>query len=105
MKTEQYLLTVLAEECAEVAQRATKAIRFGLTEVQPGQPHNNAERMLDEIVDLCVILSMLQKDCGLGQCDMSEENLAKKEAKVRRFMDYSRQCGTLQEKQNGGAQP
>lgn len=30
------LLVLLAEECVEVAQRATKAIRFGLGEIQEG---------------------------------------------------------------------
>jgi len=38
----EYLLSVLAEECCEVAQRATKAQRFGLREIQPDQPFNNA---------------------------------------------------------------
>ena len=29
MTREEHLLTIVAEECAEVAQRATKALRFG----------------------------------------------------------------------------
>jgi len=38
----------LAEECAEVSQRATKALRFGLTDPkgsEPDQPYTNQERL------------------------------------------------------------
>lgn len=46
------LASVIAEECCEVGQRAMKLLRFGVDEVQPGQPLNNAERMSEEIGDL-----------------------------------------------------
>lgn len=94
MTVQEYLLTKLAEEAAEVTQRATKALTFGLHEAQPGQMDNEA-RLLDEIVDMCLILQILQRDHGMGCCDMSEANLVAKEAKVRQWMEYSRQCGTL----------
>lgn len=54
------LLTILIEECAEVAQRATKLLRFGAGEIQPGHLLNNVERMSAEIGDLKVMVSMLQ---------------------------------------------
>lgn len=46
------LLTILAEECCEVGQRVSKALRFGLMEIQPGQPLSNAERIASELGDL-----------------------------------------------------
>lgn len=46
------LLTILAEECCEVGQRVSKALRFGLMEVQPGQPLSNADRISEELGDL-----------------------------------------------------
>jgi NTP pyrophosphatase (non-canonical NTP hydrolase) len=46
------LLTILAEECCEVGQRVSKALRFGLMEIQPGQPLSNAERIAEELGDL-----------------------------------------------------
>lgn len=46
------ILTILIEECSEVQQRATKALRFGLAETQPGQPLNNSARLGMEIGDL-----------------------------------------------------
>lgn len=96
MTRTEYLLTKLAEECCEVAQRATKAQCFGISEIQPTQGYTNAERIMDELVDVRVIVLMLQEDGILPQADCSEETLARKRAKVERFMEYSRQCGTLQ---------
>lgn len=58
---ERELLTILAEECAEVAQRATKALRFGLDEVQKGQHFDNAYRLSQEIGDFyCVVHKMME---------------------------------------------
>ncbi|RDT14077.1 hypothetical protein, partial [Escherichia coli] len=48
----QYLLDVLSEECNEIAVRASKAIRFGLDEIQPGQSLTNAQRLALELDDL-----------------------------------------------------
>jgi len=56
---ERELLTILIEECAEVQQRATKALRFGLNEVQEGQTLNNIERMSEEIGDLETTINYL----------------------------------------------
>lgn len=47
----EYLLNLVMEECAEVAQRCSKAKRFGLEERQPGH-YNNAERIILELIDL-----------------------------------------------------
>jgi NTP pyrophosphatase (non-canonical NTP hydrolase) len=88
MMTEQeLLLTCLAEECMEVAQRVTKALRFGLEEVQPGQPHNNAERITGELNDLFAVAMMLEGK-GLPRFGRVEALDAKK-AKVRKYLDYS----------------
>ena len=62
MNKNEYLLTCLAEECAEVAQRVSKALRFGVTEVQQGQPLNNAERIMGEINDLIAVVEILQTE-------------------------------------------
>lgn len=56
---ERELLEILIEECAEVQQRATKALRFGLAEIQPGQPHDNAYRLGLEIGDVKEVVRRL----------------------------------------------
>jgi hypothetical protein len=60
-KTEN-LLTILAEECAETAQRVSKAIRFTLDEIQPNQEEDltNAERIVYEFNDIVAVMEVLQ---------------------------------------------
>lgn len=64
---ERELLTILIEECAEVQQRATKALRFGLDEIQPGQMFTNKFRLggevgdLIEVIDLCARAGILRE--------------------------------------------
>lgn len=65
------LLTLLIEECAEVQQRASKSLRFGVAEVQSGQPLNNTERMCEEVGDLLEVIRRC-RDVGLI-CDKSIE--------------------------------
>ncbi len=82
---ERELLTILAEECCEVGQRCTKALRFGTQEVQPGQDLTNAERIEVEVGD---IFAVLRKMDELGILDPAKmRRLAiKKTPKLERFL-------------------
>lgn len=62
------LLTVLNEECHEVGQRICKAQRFGLREIQKGQPLTNEQRIIQEYADLVAVVEVLQ-DCGVLHYD------------------------------------
>lgn len=94
MNTTEYLLSCLIEECAEVIQRATKAQRFGLREVQPEQSLTNEERLAYELADLTGTLELLgENGVKLFAGDIAIE--AKKQ-KIARYMDYSREQGCLQ---------
>lgn len=102
MNKTEYLLACLAEECGEVAQRATKALRFGLDEVQPYQEKTNRQRIKDELIDLITVWDMLCDD------QMDETMVIKYQApsadfdameakrqKIKKYMGYAKQCGTL----------
>jgi hypothetical protein len=89
MKKTEYLLVVLAEEGAEVAQRASKAIRFGLLEVQPGQEETNVRRLERELADVMATAELL----GLK---VRDEDKAAKREKLKKYMGYSQQIGTLE---------
>jgi NTP pyrophosphatase (non-canonical NTP hydrolase) len=93
MNTTEYLLSCLIEECAEVIQRATKAQRFGLREVQPEQELTNEQRLAAELDDLLGTLGLLAKE-GI-RLSSSNERVRAKILKVEKFMDYSRELGTL----------
>ncbi len=95
MTRTEHLLAILAEECAEVAQRATKALRFGLSEVQPGQDKTNAARIAYELDDLLAVAGMLRDASAIPGA--SPEAQEAKIEKVRWFLRYSRELGTLSE--------
>jgi hypothetical protein len=97
MTETQLLLTCLAEECAEVAQRASKAIRFGLTEVQPGQNGTNAERLVGEYYDLHAVFELLRERGAVSTPHhVAAEAIKAKRAKIAKYLAYSRQCGTVE---------
>jgi NTP pyrophosphatase (non-canonical NTP hydrolase) len=89
MNKTEYLLTVVSEECAEVSQRACKAARFGMSEIQPGQQEDNKRRIERELADLMATAELL----GLQIRD--EDKVAKRE-KLKKYMEYSRDLGTLE---------
>lgn len=85
---EREILTILIEECAEVQQRATKLLRFGRDEVQPGQPLSNMERLSQEFGDLQAIATMAE-DAGLVSRDIAGKQAPIKFEKLERFMQTS----------------
>lgn len=77
----------------EVAQRASKALRFGLDEIQPDQPLTNAERIMVEFDDLLAVVQMCQERALLPYG--AQERVQAKKDKVAKFLNYSRECGTV----------
>jgi hypothetical protein len=95
MTREEHLLTVASEECAEVAQRVSKALRFGLEEIQPGQRFTNAERIMHEYADLCAAMEMLEEEGLVATGGDFAAMVSDKKEKVGAFLEYSKRCGTL----------
>lgn len=87
---EDHLLLRLAEECNEVAQRASKSILFTSEDAQPGQELDNKERLSMEIDDLLGVLEMLGQE-GFIRVPDGEAIIAKAE-KVERYIEYSDKC-------------
>lgn len=96
MNKTEHLLICLAEECAEVAQRVSKALRFGLGEIQMGQPLTNAERISQELHDLIAVALMLEKKGVLKDVVPNHNEVAEKDAKVRLYMRYAKTQGALE---------
>ena len=99
----QALLGLLMEECDEVSQRASKAQRFGVEEVQRGQEHprTNGERIMGETIDFVAVYEMLSEATG-GQVPSMEEVLKRrgfieqKKRKVEKYLDYSIELGQVE---------
>lgn len=101
MTRTEHLLIILAEESVEVAQRATKALRFTLEEVQPDQTltkRTNAERIMQEYADLIAVVEMLLDEGSLDRPRDMRSMVAAKKLKVENFLKYSRERGTLEGK-------
>jgi hypothetical protein len=97
MTTDEHLLLILSEECDEVGQRVSKALRFGLSECQPGQSKTNAERITEELDDLLGIMQMLIER-GLIPTP-SEKGVISKKAKIGKYLQYAEHgCGTIGDK-------
>lgn len=98
MNLDDYLLSHLAQECAEVIVRCTKAQHFGLDEVQPEQPLTNRQRIAEELADVQAMIFLMQ-DIGILP-EFSDRDLnariSAKHRKAKRFREYSRELGRLE---------
>lgn len=94
LNREQYLLTLIQEECAELSQRASKALRFGLFEVQSGQELDNWERLMGEYVDLYTTIQML--DSLFVDVKPNDEDVLIKIDKIKKYMKLSVDRGILE---------
>lgn len=94
MNTHEHLLVCLAEECAEVAQRASKALRFGIDDVQAGQPLTNKARLGEELADLEAVIQMVRA-MGLIPDAPSVRRIEAKQQRVGDYMRYARGVGAL----------
>jgi NTP pyrophosphatase (non-canonical NTP hydrolase) len=90
------LFCVLAEECAEVAQRASKAQRFGADQRQAGQAFTNAERVNYELQDIYAMVEMIRADIGSPWFGArNDEAIASKKRKVESYMAQNRDLDAL----------
>ena len=95
MTRQEQLLVILMEECAEVSQRASKALRFGLTDpagTEPGQPYMNKDRLLMEINDLYAVIDMT---FGSEGPYLSPMLIQDKKEKVEKYLKLSKKLGLL----------
>jgi hypothetical protein len=95
MRIFEHLLTTLGEECAEVAQRISKALRFGLAETQEGHKLNNVERIMEEYRDVQALMEMCNERGILPPPDFSRAEIEKKKRRVIESMGYAEAQGSL----------
>lgn len=89
MNHKEHLLTCLAEECAELSQAATKALRFGVDDMGPGEVRTNGENIQHEFNDVLAIIEMLAEQDVVPLGDSRPVILQKKKDKVTRYMEYA----------------
>lgn len=96
MTRKELLLVLLMKECDELSQRASKALRFTLEEVQEGQPLTNAERIVYEFGDLWTVMEMLKKEGHLSYTEDELDHMTyAKRDKIKKYLEYSESKGAL----------
>lgn len=100
MTREEHLLTIIAEECSEIAKAASKALRFGLDHIGPEADEINALLMQREFADLTAVMQMLSNENRtMAQAEASLDwmtAMVDKKRKVENFLAYSKERGRLQ---------
>ncbi|QDH49663.1 pyrophosphatase [Pantoea phage Kyle] len=96
MKTrDQFLLGLLAEECAEIAQECSKCDRFGLDERMNDSTPPNRERLQNEVQDLFAVLSLLTDKFGFN-FEPNEDKIMAKLNKIDFYYQYSKSIGRVE---------
>jgi len=91
----EYLLTCLAEECAEIQQAVAKAQRFGLNNFRPGSSTTNGQDIMIEINDLLGVKEMLEDRNVLFYDDNTYKCIDNKKEKVTKYMELSKTLGFI----------
>lgn len=97
MTRQELLLVRGMEECAELTQRLSKALNFGIEETQVpsvGKVYGtNRARIFDEYTDLVAVMAM----AGFPYAAITPAAISAKFDKVEKYLRYSKECGTLTE--------
>ena len=85
MNKEEYLLDCLSEECAELAQVASKSIRFGLNNKVPGvqEEKTNTDDLITEYLQVVAVMEMLQELGSIPNIDYRKASNIKKNKKEK----------------------
>jgi hypothetical protein len=88
MTKEEHLLVILSEECSEVIKEVSKALRFGLLDIEPGQPDTNYKKIQYELNDLYAIVELLHEK-KIISLDFNRVLIEKKKIKMLKWLEYS----------------
>lgn len=97
--TNDYMLTCVAEECAEIGKEAAKGIRFGLHDKWHDKPTAH-DAVIAEFYDLVAVMEMMFEAGILSKPSDKEieEMIHRKRSRVRHFMEYSAERGYIGDK-------
>jgi NTP pyrophosphatase (non-canonical NTP hydrolase) len=97
MNIVEHLLTVLGEECGEVAKKVSKGLRFGLGDRNVLDPTglDNRERIVEEIRDVKCVIELLEELDIIPSTHVYDDHLDRKWKKLGKFLQYAVKTGAL----------
>ncbi len=95
MNTKEHLLVCLMEECAEIQQAASKALRFGLEDGYPGANTTNVEDIEIEIIELIAVIDMCRSRKIISEPVEGASIYSAKLTRVEAYFKYARTTGAL----------
>ena len=97
MNEQDYYLTKIGEECAEITQRIFKLFQFGPAEVEPGQLRSNLQRVHSEILDLEATLTLARERLTIPpRPDRFVEIVDKRRERMNKYKQLSVDLGRIE---------
>ena len=88
----QLLLLKLNEECTEIAKVCSKAMQFGLLNIDPETQKSNKTLLIEELNDFNGIVKLLNDNYGLGY-EPNECAMSNKAVKIEKYRELSIKLG------------
>lgn len=98
MTRNENLLVTLMEECAELQQAVSKALRFGMDNYHPANPEKtNEHNIMVEYYQLVSVMEMLVNSGVLHDFSPTDKSLVKttKKINVERYQEVSEAAGRM----------
>lgn len=98
MTREENLMVIAMEECAEIQQEISKALRFGVDNHHPNEPNiTNGERILKEFHQLRAVMDMLIINRIIQPISESKQSeiYRDKVSAVEGWQEYSQEIGRV----------
>lgn len=98
MTREENLMVIAMEECAEIQQEISKALRFGVDNHHPNEPDiTNGERILKEFHQLRAVMDMLIINRIIQPISESKQSeiYRDKVSAVEGWQEYSQEIGRV----------
>lgn len=97
MNKKEWLLVCLAEELGEVQKEVHKALRFGVSDINPKSGVSNFESIKQELIEVNVLISMLfDKKVFTGPMNLHDDTAKRlKQERVAKYMLYAIEKGII----------
>lgn len=97
MNINEHILTCISEECSEIIKDISKALRFGIDDINPETKQTNRLAIAKELNDLIAVVELAIENYDLLDANVIDGFVSKelKKRKVLNWMEYAKTKGTI----------